>query len=346
MTVKVVMVVPHPLIPHDEADYRKIGAEFIKKPCQTKKDIVNAAREADFIITFDKPFTREVIGQLERCQLIYNIGTGYETIDLEAATEHGICVSYPDAYCSEEVAEHAMALILACARKLVRLDRAVREGKWESYEKREIRFNILPPMLPVKGKTLGIIGLGRIGRRLVPKAKGFDIRVLAYDPYIPASVFQECGAEAVALDYLVENSDFISVHAASTPETRHMLGAEQFRKMKPTAYVINCARGEFIDEKALHDAITQKEIAGAALDVVQGEVMPLDHPMLRLDNVIITPHTAYYSEESMARMKRRPFEEIERMVRGEWPQWLINTGVKKKFEQKWGKRSAGRGERK
>lgn len=340
MTVKVVMVVPHPLIPHDEADYRKIGAEFITKPCQTEEDIIDAAGEADFILTFNKPFTREVIGQLERCRMIYNIGTGYETIDLEAATEHGICVSYPDAYCSEEVAEHAMALILACARKLVRLDRAVREGKWESYEKREIRLNILPPVLPVRGQTLGIIGLGRIGRKLVPKAKGFDMRVIAYDPYISASVFKECGAEAVALDYLIENSDFISVHAAFTPDARHMLGAEQFKKMKPTAYVINCARGEFIDEAALYDAITRGEVAGAALDVIQGEVMPLNHSMLKLEKVIITPHTAYYSEEALDRLRRRPFEEVARMVNGEWPQWLINTEVKDRFQQRWGKQSA------
>jgi D-3-phosphoglycerate dehydrogenase len=259
---------------------------------------------------------------------------------MAAATEHGICVSYPEAYCSEEVAEHAMALVLACARKPVRLDRAVREGKWESYEKREIRFNILPPMLPIKGKTLGLIGFGRIARNLVPKAKGFEMRVLAFDPYVPASVVAEYGVEAVTLDYLIENSDFVSVHAAFTSDARHMLGAEQFQRMKPTAYVINCARGEFIDEAALYQALSRGEIAGAALDVIQEEKMLPDHPLLKLDNVIITPHTAYYSEESLARMRRRPFEEIERMVNGDWPQWLLNTEVKKKFEQRWGKQSA------
>lgn len=337
MSYKVVMLVANPMIPHDEADYRGIGVEFIPRPCQTEEEIIKAARDADFILTFKKPVTRKVIEQLERCRLIYNIGTGYETIDMAAATEHGICVSYPDAYCSEEVAEHAMALILACARKLVRLDRAVREGKWESYEKREIRFNILPPMLPIKGKTLGLIGFGRIARKLVPKAKGFEMRVLAFDPYVPASVFDEYGVEAVPLDYLIENSDFLSVHAAFTSDARHMLGAEQFQRMKPTAYVINCARGEFIDEAALYQALSRGEIAGAALDVIQEEKMPPDHPLLKLDNVIITPHTAYYSEESLARMRRRPFEEIERMVNGQWPQWLLNTEVKKKFEQRWGK---------
>jgi len=339
MACKAVMLVANPMIPHDEADYREIGVEFIPRPCQTEEEIIKAARDADFILTFKKPVTRKVMEQLERCRLIYNIGTGYETIDMEAATEHGICVSYPDAYCSEEVAEHAMALILACARKLVRLDRAVRDGKWESYEKREIRLNILPPMLPIKGKTLGLIGFGRIARRLVPKAKGFEMRVLALDPYVPASVFDEYGVEAVPLDYLLENSDFLSVHAAFTSDARHMLGAEQFQRMKPTAYVINCARGEFIDEAALYQALSRGEIAGAALDVIQEERMLPDHPLLKLDNVIITPHTAYYSEESLARMRRRPFEEIERMVNGQWPQWLLNTEVKKKFEQRWGKQS-------
>ena len=339
MACKAVMLVANPMLPHDEADYREIGVEFIPRPCQTEEEIIKAARDADFILTFKKPVTRKVIEQLERCRLIYNIGTGYETIDMEAATEHGICVSYPDAYCSEEVAEHAMALILACARKLVRLDRAVRDGKWESYEKREIRLNILPPMLPIRGKTLGLIGLGRIARKLVPKAKGFEMRVLALDPYVPASVFDEYGVEAVPLDYLIENSDFLSVHAAFTSDARHMLGAEQFQRMKPTAYVINCARGEFINEAALYQALSRGEIAGAALDVIQEERMLPDHPLLKLDNVIITPHTAYYSEESLARMRRRPFEEIERMVNGQWPQWLLNTEVKNKFEQRWGKQS-------
>jgi D-3-phosphoglycerate dehydrogenase len=340
MAFKAVMVVANPMIPHDEADYRRIGVEFITSPCQTEEEIIEAARDADFVLTFKKPFTGKVMEQLIRCRMVYNIGTGYETIDLEAATEHGICVSYPDAYCSEEVAEHAMALILACARKLVRLDRAVREGKWESYEKREIRFNILPPMFPIRGQTLGLIGFGRIARKLVPKARGFDMRVLAFDPYISQDVFAEYGVEAVALPYLIENSDFISVHAAFTSDARHMLGAEQFQKMKPTAYVINCARGEFIDEEALYDAVTRGEIAGAALDVIQEESMPPGHSLLKPDNIIITPHTAYYSEESLGRLRKRPFEEISRMVNGQWPQWLLNTEVKNKFEQRWGKQSA------
>jgi D-3-phosphoglycerate dehydrogenase len=168
-------------------------------------------------------------------------------------------------------------------------------------------------------------------------ARGFGLNVIACDPYVPAETFREAGVESVTLDYLIENSDFVSIHAAFTPEARHMFGAEQFRRMKPTAYLINCARGDFIDEEALHHALSQKEIAGAAIDVVQAEVMKPDSPLLTLDNLIITPHTAYYSAEALDRLRRRPYEEIARMVNGEWPQWLINTGVKEKFLSRWGK---------
>ena len=343
MPFKVVMVVPNPMIPHDEEDYRQIGAEFVTQPCQTEDEIIAAAQDADFVLTFKKPITQKVIEKLNRCKLIYNIGTGYETIDLAAATEHGICVSYPDGYCSEEVAEHTMALILACARKLLRLDRAVRAGKWDSYEKKEIRFKILPPMFPLKGQTLGLIGFGRIARKLVPKAKGFELRVIALDPYLPASVFEEFGVESVTFDYLLENSDFISIHAAFTPEARHMLGMEQFKQMKPTAYLINCARGEFVDEQALYTALTQGCIAGVALDVIQAEGIRPDHPLLELENLIITPHVAYYSEQSLIKLRRRPYEEIARVINGEWPQWLINTEVKENFQSRWGKQSREKG---
>lgn len=338
MPFKVVMIVANPMIPHDEEDYRKIGAEFITLPCQTQEEIMAATQDADAVITMMKPFTRKAIERLNRCKLIYNLGTGYEAIDIEAATEHGICVSYPADYCTEEVAEHAMAFILACARKLLRLDKAVRAGKWDSYEKKEIRLKILPPMFQLRGQTLGLIGFGRISRRLVPKAKGFELRIIAFDPYVPSSVFEELGVESVSFDYLLENSDYVSIHAAFTPEARHMLGIEQFKKMKPTAYVINCARGQLIDEEALYTALTQGYIAGAALDVLEKEAVSLDHPLLRLENVIITAHSAYYSQQSSLEFRRRPYEEISRIVRGEWPRWLLNPQVKEKFMSRWGRR--------
>ena len=193
-------------------------------------------------------------------------------------------------------------------------------------------------MLPLAGQTLGLIGFGRISRKLVPKARGFELRVMAYDPYVPASAFQEFGVEKATLDYLLENSDFVSIHASFTPESRHMLGIKQFQRMKPNAYLINCARGEFVDEPALYTALQRGDIAGAALDILQAGHIDPDYPLLQMENVIITPHTAWYSDESVNKMRRRPYEEIARVAQGEWPRWLINTKVKENFQRRWGTR--------
>ena len=332
MPFKVVMIVANRMIPHNEEDYRKIGVEFVTLPCQTEDEIIAATQEADAVITMMRPFTRKVIERLSKCKLIYNLGTGYEAIDVSAATEHGIYVSYPGDYCTEEVAEHSMALILACARKLFILDRAVRDGKWDSYEKKEIRLNILPPMFQLKGQVLGLIGFGRIPQRLVPKAKGFELKIIAFDPYVSSSTFETLRVESVSLDYLLKSSDYVSVHAAFTPKAWHMIGIDQFKMMKHTAFIINCARSEFIDEQALHFALTQGYIAGAALDVLERESVGLDHPLLRLENVIITAHSAYYSEQSVFKYRQRPYEEIARIIKGQRPHQLLNPEVKGRFE--------------
>jgi D-3-phosphoglycerate dehydrogenase len=316
---------------------RELGVEFLSIPCHTEHEMANAVRDADAVITFMQPFTRKVIEELNRCKLIYNAGAGYDTIDIQAATDHGICVAYPGDYCAEEVSEHTMALILACARKIVRLDRAVRAGKWSSFEKRAIRGEILPPVFQLKGQILGLIGFGRIGRAVVPKAKGFGLRVIAFDPYVPSNVFNELDVESVTFDYLLKESDFISIHTAFSPQVRHMLGKEQFKKMKSTAYVINTSRGSFIDEKALYVALSEGYIAGAGLDVLEAELggVNLEHPLLRLDNVIVTAHSAYYSEQSGAKYKERAYEAIASIIRGEWPEWLINPEVKESFRRRW-----------
>jgi len=332
MPFKVVMIVANRMIPHNEEDYRKIGVEFVTLPCQTEDEIIAATQEADAVITMMRPFTRKVIERLSNCKLIYNLGTGYEAIDVSAATEHGIYVSYPGDYCTEEVAEHTMALILACARKLLILDKAVRDGNWDSYAKKEIRLGILPPMFQLKGQVLGLIGFGRIPQRLVPKAKGFDLRIIAFDPYVSSSTFETLRVESVSLDYLLKSSDYVSVHAAFTPKAWHMIGIDQFKIMKHTAFIINCARGEFIDEQALYLALTQGYIAGAALDVLEREFVGLDHPLLSLENVIITAHSAYYSEQSVLKYRQRPYEEIARIIRGQRPHQLLNPEVKGRFE--------------
>jgi len=338
---KVVMTVPPSHVwsrVADEEECRKIGGELYVIPCETDEELIAATQDAEVVIPLR--LNRKVISKLNKCKLIHNVGTGYDGIDVRAATDHAICVSFPGDYCSEEVSEHVMALILACARKLVRLDRAVRAGSWtvdkhsEEYSK---ILKIWSPTFRIKGQTLGIVGFGRIARLIVPKAKGFELRVTASDPYVPAEVFNQFGVESVTLDYLLGESDFVSINAAMTEENRHLMGIEKFRKMKPTAYFINCARAGLVDEEALYIALSKGYIAGAGLDLVEGESLSVDHPLLKLDNIIITPHSSYYSEYSNVEIKRRVYEQIGQILRGEWPTWLINPEVKEKFLERWEK---------
>ena len=236
-----------------------------------------------------------------------------------------------------------MALILACTRKLCSLDRAVREGKWNRGARQEIE-KILSPIFPIRGQTLGIIGFGNNGRRIVPKAKGFEMRVIAFDPYIPSHVFKGLGVESVTLDNLLSESDFVSINTTLTEETRHLLGIEEFRKMKPTAYLINIAPGDIVDEAALCTALTNGYIAGAGLDSVarreKVEGVGLDYPLLKLKNIIFTAHSAWYSEDITLKAKQRAYEHLGQVFRGErgkWPTWFVNPEVRWKFLERWGK---------
>ena len=327
---------PYQGIPHDEKAYQEKGIEFSKTPCETEDDIIAAASDADAVITILQPFSRKVIERLGKLKLIHNLGIGYEGIDVEAATENGVCISTPADYCLEEVSDHAIALLLDCARKITRLDKAVRAGQWDTTEKREIRTKIWPPMFRLNGQTLGLVGFGNIPRALVRKAKGFGLNIIVFDPYVSSEIAKRYDIELVELDDLLENADFISIHAALTPQTKGLFGPEAFKKMKPTAYLINTARGPIIDENALYSALSKGDIAGAGLDVMETESVPADHPLLQLDNVIVTAHSAHYSEFSAAEIRRRPFEEMSRIIDKKWPRCLLNSGVKEKYVAKWG----------
>ena len=337
MSFKAVMTLDYTGIPHDEEAYRKMGIELVTVPCQTEEELISAAHTADAVISTMQPFTRRVIEVLDRCKLIHSLTLGYEGIDIETATERGICVSYPAGYCLEEVSDHTMALILACGRKLLQLDKAVREGKWDSLQKPQIRYNIWPPMFPLRGQTLGLVGFGSIPRALVPKAGGFGLEIIAFDKQVPPHVAEDVGVRLVPLDYLLQDSDYVSVHAALTPGNRHMLGLEQFKEMKPTAFLINTARGELVDEEALYTALTNGYIAGAGLDVLKKEQIDPADPLLQLKNVIITAHSAHYSDESAREIRRRPYEEIYRVVQGLWPVNVVNPQVREKYEGRWGR---------
>jgi D-3-phosphoglycerate dehydrogenase len=337
MTFKIVMPLNHTA--GDEAECRKIGGKLYTIICNTEEELITATRDADAIMTSTEcppPFTRKVIGELSRCRVIHNIGAGYEKLDVPAATDHGICVSFAGDYCAEEVAEHTLALLLACARRVVRLDRTVREGNWGMAAKREMT-EVWSPMFRIKGQTLGIIGFGRVGRLVAERARGLGLKIIAFDPYLTPEGFRELKVKPVTLDELLSESDFVSVNAALTEENRNLLGRAQFQKMKKSAYFINCARAEFTDEEALCAALANGDIAGAGLDLVAGEAVTPDHPLLKLENVVLTGHSAWYSETAIAEMKRRVYENIGRVFRGEWPKLFVNPEVKEKFLERWEK---------
>jgi len=337
MAFKVVMT-SRVLSRRDIEEYQaNLNIDFNTIPASTEDELIAAARDADAVITLMQPHSRRVIENLKKCKLIVNAGTGFDTIDIRAATDNGIFVAYTGDYCKEEVAEHAMALLLCCARKITRLDRAVREGKWSAFEKREIRGKILPPIFQLKGQMLGLVGLGRIGSTVIPKARGFGLNVIAFDPNRSQAYFKEAGVEPVTFEDLLARSDFVIIFASFLPTSRNMFGIEQFKKMKPTAYIINVARGAFIDEEALYTALSMGYIAGAALDVLEAEpegIAP-GHPLLTLDNVIITAHSAYYSEQSSTKYKRRIYEAVAAVANGKAPDWLVNTEATDKFREKW-----------
>jgi D-3-phosphoglycerate dehydrogenase len=319
--------------------FRELGAKFVGQPCASDEEFIAFARDADAVITVGsiRPVPRKVIENLERCRLISNTQIGYDSIDTATATERGILVTNVPDYCVEEVSDHAMALILACSRKIVQLNEAAKKGQWGlSAEGIAIQIQIWPKMSRLQGQTLGLLGFGKVSRALVPKAQGFQLRVIAHDPYVPTEAAQQMGVEMVDWKRLLLESDFISIHAALTPETKHIMNAEAFKEMKPTACLINTARGGFVDEAFLYQALKEGEIAMAALDVADPEPPDPQSPLLALDNVISTAHSAFFSPDSEAERWHRPVEEVARVMRGEWPRSLVNPQAKDKYMARWG----------
>ncbi|MBN1192061.1 MAG: C-terminal binding protein [Dehalococcoidales bacterium] len=300
----------------------------------TEEDLISLCADADCVITNQSyfPFTPRVFRELPKCKFLLTASIGYDALNVEAATELGIGIVNLRGFCSEELAEHSMSLMMACARNIVTANSRVREGKPAPRltEKEGRHLTIL------KGKTLGIVGFGLAGRALVPKARGFEMEILSSDPFVEKEVFERFGVEKADLDKLLEKSDFIAIHASLNSTSFHLMGPDQFNKMKPTAFVINTARGAIIDEPALVSALSDGNIAGAGLDVTEQEPLPPDSPLTKLNNVILTGHRAGSSRESNVIWGKRPAEDIARMMRCEWPVGLVNPEVKEKFVAKWG----------
>lgn len=319
--------------------FSELGAEFVAQQCASDEEFIALARDADAIITVGsiRPVPRQVIDGLERCRLISNTQIGYDSIDIAAATERSILVTNVPDYCTEEVSDHAMALLLACVRRIVQLNEAAKRGEWGlAADGVEIQTRVWPKISRLRGQTLGLFGLGKVSRALIPKAKGFQLRVIACDPYVPEEIARQMGVELVDWKRLLRESDFISVHAALTPENKHIFNTEAFKEMKSTACLINTARGGFVDEEALSQALKDGKIAMAALDVMDTEPPDSGNPLLAMGNVIITAHSAFFSPTSEAERWHRPVEEVARVMRGEWPRALVNPQAREKYAARWG----------
>ena len=272
-------------------------------------DIVAVARDADAVLVTYAKLTREVLTQFTRCKAIGRFGLGVDNIDLAAAKEKGMAVNYVPDYCIREVSDHAMALLLGLIRKIPLSNKLVQSGRWE-----------MPAVVPIRrieGTVLGLVGFGHIPRLLAPKAQAFGIRVIACDPYAKPEVFKTAGVESVDFDTLLQSSDYVSVHAPLLAATRGMMNAAAFAKMKKGAYIVNTARGPLIDEPALVAALDSGQIGGAGLDVVASEPLAKDSPLLGRDNVIISPHTAFYSIEALNELQTKCATDVARVLSGE-----------------------------
>lgn len=267
--------------------------------CHGTNEIIAFARGAHgMIIQSLKTDAERVFAALPDLRALGRMGIGLDSIDVAAATRHGIFVVNVPQFCEEEVCDHTMALLLACARRIVQYDRATRRGKWDTKTSGTI--------YRLRGKTMGLIGFGKIPKLVAIRAKAFGLRVIAYDPHVPMECFGKNGVvAAIMLEDLLAQSDFVSVHCPLTESTRGLINGERLARMKPTAFIINTARGGIVEESALGRAVREGQIAGAALDVLIMEPPEINHPLLSLDNIIVTPHSAYYSEEAIEELHEK-----------------------------------------
>jgi D-3-phosphoglycerate dehydrogenase len=295
------------------------GPVVWKDPC----DLMPGCQGAHGLLVRQAPIDRALIEALPDLKVIARYGIGVDNVDLEAATARGVVVANVLGYCVEEVSDQALALILACARKLVDHDKRVRAGEWDIGPK--------DPVFRITGKTFGLIGYGSIPRRLHEKLAGWRFRMLVHDPYVKPEAAKAAGVELVSLETLLKQSDYVSVHAPSNKETFHMIGERQLAMMKPTAVLVNTARGPVIDEAALARALAKGRPASAGLDVYEKEPLPADSALRKLPNVVLTDHAGWYSEESIQELQEETAKAAAAVLKGERPRSCVNPKVYEKL---------------
>ena len=290
-------------------------AEIVTPQVRTQEELCAAIRDADAVMVGLQVFDAAVIGSMERCRVISRYGIGYDNIDVDAATAAGIWVGRVPDYGWEDVSDHALALLLACVRDLRNYDTMARAGQRGRPR----------GLFRIKGRTLGLVGCGGIGRALIRKLGGLGLaRILVHDPYLSAEQIAAVGGEAAALTTLLREADYVSLHTPLTAETRHLIGAAQLRLMKPTAILINTARGGLIDQDALAAALADGTIAAAGLDVFETEPLPTDGPLAALDNVLLSNHMAWYTEESTVELATKAARNVAEVFAGRPPVYPLN----------------------
>lgn len=293
-----------------------VGAELEVHRCATSAEVLDVAREADAMFVTAVPITRSVIDALERCKGIVRYGVGYDVVDVDAARERGIpVINVPD-YCTAEVADHTLTLILALLRKLPQVMAGVRRGAWSGAPCR--------PIHTLASRTLGLLGIGRIGRAVIERAGPFGFTLVAHDPFSDDATFAELGVTRVDLETLLATSDVLSLHLPLTPATHHLIDAAALARMRPGSFLVNVSRGGLVDEHALEAALRSGHLAGAALDVFEHEPVPADSSLLAVESLIATSHCAWYAEEAFDRLHRYAAEEVVRVLRGERAQHVVN----------------------
>jgi D-3-phosphoglycerate dehydrogenase / 2-oxoglutarate reductase len=315
---------PFPDLKVQREVFQEINAELVE--CKNEEDVKKNISDVDAVMVAYYEISPELIDKMDNVKIISRTGIGVDNIPLKKASEKGIYVTNVPSYCVDEVSSHALGLLLSCALKIPQLNNAVKQEKrWE--------FKNQLPIYRIEGRTLGLIAFGKIAQSLAQKAQGLGLKIIAYDPFVDNEVMQSKNVEKVAIDELLERSDYISIHAPLNSNTEKMLGKSEFKKMKNSAYVINTARGAIIDENSLVKALESGDIAGAGLDVLNSENFDPENPLLDFNNVIITPHAGFYSEEALRDLQRIASMEIVRVLKGEEPMYCVNCKDLKKYKR-------------
>jgi D-3-phosphoglycerate dehydrogenase len=306
-------------VEHERRIISAAGGEFIDAESLPPTEALRLCREADGILCRRLQITATMIQGLSHCKILVRYGVGTDNVDVDAATAAGIIVGHVPSYCIDEVSTHAIALLLACVRKLVLTHEKVQRGAWDVHRS--------DPLYRLAGRTLGLVGLGKIGSAVARKLRGWDLQILASDPYVEPERAQALGVELVPLETLLGKSDYISLHCPLLPETHHLVNRETLALVRPGAILVNTARGLVVDASALLRALDEGRLAGAGLDVFEEEPLPSNSPLRRNPGMVLTDHTAWYSEESQLELQRTAAEEVVRACTGRLPLSIANPEV-------------------